>query len=226
MDSKEHYLKRELYDLVKRDSSIFEFLQVGSLDGIWYWDIERPEVEWMSERFWTLLGYDATEKEHLASEWQDLIYPEDLRTALANFTEHCNNPSHPYDQVVRYLHKDGSTIWVRCRGIAIRDETGKPVRMLGAHTDLTQLKRREEELRRKQAELEEALSQIQTLSGLLPICSVCKKIGDEEGHWHPVEHFVGQHTEADFSHGYCPSCHDMARQVRAVTLPRDRGWGR
>lgn len=139
-----HYLEDELYSLVRTDPSIFQFLQGGSLDGIWYWDLESPEHEWMSPEFWELFGYAPDEKKHLASEWQDMIFAEDLQTALDNFTIHCADPDHPYDQVVRYRHKDGSTVWVRCRGLAIRDETGKPVRMLGAHNDLTEQMRADE----------------------------------------------------------------------------------
>ena len=142
----ENYLKKELYEQVRNDPAIFEFFQSGSLDGIWYWDIEHPEHEWMSPQFWQTLGYDFREKKHLASEWQNLIDKEDLQTALDNFYKHCEDPSHPYDQIVRYRHKDGSTVWVRCRGMAVRDENGKPVRMLGAHTNLTELKRAENEL--------------------------------------------------------------------------------
>ena len=154
-NTESHYLQRELYELVQTDESIFEFLQRGSLDGVWYWDITAPENEWMSPRFWELLGFDPAQKEHLAKEWQDLINPEDLEVALSNFTKHCTDPNHPYDQTVRYRHKDGSTIWVRCRGIAIRDQTGTPIRLLGAHTDLTELKQTEEALKQKTIELEE-----------------------------------------------------------------------
>lgn len=144
----EHYLKKELYELVSDDRSIFEFLQSGSLDGLWYWDIEKPEQEWMNARFWELLGYDPQEKKHLSSEWQHLIHPDDLNHALDNFQKHCADPSHPYNQIVRYRHKNGHTIWVRCRGLAIRDNNGKPIRMLGAHNDLTELKELEEQLRK------------------------------------------------------------------------------
>jgi len=144
----EHYLKRELYDLIRSDPAVFEFLQAGSLDGIWFWDLEHPEIEWNSPRFWEVFGYSPSEKQHLAREWQDIIQPDDLKVALDNFKKHCADPAHPYDQLVRYRHKNGSTVWVRCRGIAIRDTTGRPVRMLGAHNDVTELKRAEEELRR------------------------------------------------------------------------------
>jgi PAS domain S-box-containing protein len=166
-DTETHYLQRELYELVQTDESIFEFLQRGSLDGVWYWDITHPENEWMSPRFWELLGFDPTKKEHLAKEWQDLINTEDLEVALSNYTKHCADPKHPYDQTVRYRHKDGSTVWVRCRGIAIRDHTGKPIRLLGAHTDLTELKRTEETLKQRTIELEASNQSLKRAEGEL-----------------------------------------------------------
>jgi len=215
MKHKEHYLKQELYDLIKKDDTVFEFLQLGSLDGIWYWDLETEKDEWMSPRLWTLLGFDPSEMKHLASEWQNLIFHEDLQVSVDNFTKHCADPTHPYDQTVRYRHKDGSTVWVRCRGIAIRDEAGRPIRMLGAHTDLTQLKRTEEDLRRRTIQLEaankkleKAISEIRELSAMLPICCVCKKIRDDKGYRHQVEAYIKKQTGTDFSHGYYPECAD------------------
>lgn len=151
-----HYLESELYELVRLDPRIFDFLAAGSLDGMWYWDLENPEHEWMSPRFWETLGYDPEEMPHLASAWQTLINESDLKAATKNFIEHCEDPTHPYDQVVRYRHKSGSTTWVRCRGIAIRDDEGKPVRMLGTHTDITELKEAEANLARKTRELEQS----------------------------------------------------------------------
>lgn len=61
-------------------------------------------------------------------------------------------------------------------------------------------------LRRLNAELEETLSKVKTLSGLLPICAGCKKIRDDEGNWHQIEVYITNHSEADFSHGLCPDC--------------------
>jgi hypothetical protein len=55
-------------------------------------------------------------------------------------------------------------------------------------------------------ELEAALRKVRTLSGLLPICASCKKIRDEEGRWHQVEHYVRAHSEVDFTHTICPDC--------------------
>jgi DNA-binding NarL/FixJ family response regulator len=61
-------------------------------------------------------------------------------------------------------------------------------------------------LRALNAELEKALSEVKTLRGILPICSGCKKIRDDEGYWEQVDVYLANHTEADFSHGLCPDC--------------------
>ena len=124
MSQEEHYLKEELYQLVRSDPAIFEFLQAGSLDGIWYWDVERQDQEWMSPRFKELFGYRDDEIPNTSEWWQANIFPEDRDVALDNFAKHLADPNHPYDQIVRYRHRDGSTVWVRCRGLAIRDDDG------------------------------------------------------------------------------------------------------
>lgn len=151
-----HYLEEELNALIRTDPSIFGFLQEGSLDGLWYWDLIHRENEYMSPEFWRLFGYRPEEKEHSPAEWQDMIFQEDLKLALDNLNRHLENPEHPYDQVVRYRHKDGSTVWVRCRGIAIRDPRGNPLRMLGAHNDMTAQMRARQKLI-EQLELSETL---------------------------------------------------------------------
>jgi DNA-binding NtrC family response regulator len=67
--------------------------------------------------------------------------------------------------------------------------------------------RQAEEVREKLIhELQDALAEIKTLRGILPICSSCKKIRDDEGYWHQVEVYIRDHSEAEFSHGLCPKC--------------------
>lgn len=138
-----NYLRNELYELLKTDDAIFDFIQSSSLDGLWYWDLENMEEEWMNEKFWTTLGYDPTKMPHKAAAWQDIIFQEDLELASQNAQKHLLDANYPYDQVVRYRHFDGSTVWIRCRGLAIRDKMGTPTRMLGAHTDISAIKRKE-----------------------------------------------------------------------------------
>jgi PAS domain S-box-containing protein len=139
----DNYLKKELYNLIKTDESIFDFIQESSLDGLWYWDLENPEEEWMNPKFWSVLGYDYREMPHKASAWKDIIHPRDLELATEKFLKHFENPNHSFDQSVRYTHKNGTTVWIRCRGLAIRDQQGKPLRMLGTHQEITDLKNSE-----------------------------------------------------------------------------------
>jgi hypothetical protein len=65
---------------------------------------------------------------------------------------------------------------------------------------------RTHDLQIKNVELSKALSEVRTLRGLLPICSYCKKIRDDDGDWLVLEAYIGQRSEAKFSHGLCPGC--------------------
>lgn len=142
----EHYLKKELFELIQTDTSIFEFIESNTLDGMWYWDLEKPENEWMSEKFWTELGYDPKEMPHSPAAWQDIINQEDLALAREKINEHIASPNSCYNQIVRYKHKDGSTVWIRCRGKIIRNEQGNPIRMLGAHNNITDFEKEKEKI--------------------------------------------------------------------------------
>jgi hypothetical protein len=62
------------------------------------------------------------------------------------------------------------------------------------------------ELAKKNRELQEALDNIKTLSGMLPICASCKKIREDKGSWSGVESYITKHSEVLFSHGICPEC--------------------
>ncbi len=62
------------------------------------------------------------------------------------------------------------------------------------------------ELQRKVRELEEARARVKTLTGLLPMCAACKKIRDDKGYWNQLEHYIQEHSEAEFTHGICEEC--------------------
>ena len=137
------YLKEELYSLIQNDHRIFDFIQNSALDGLWYWDLENGEDEWMNPKFWTTLGYDPAKMPHKAAAWKNIIHEDDLDLATERFLQHREQPEIPYDLVLRYKHFQGHIVWIRCRGMIIRDKEGKPHRMLGAHTDVTSLKKKE-----------------------------------------------------------------------------------
>ena len=70
--------------------------------------------------------------------------------------------------------------------------------------------------------LEEALTQIKALRGLLPICAYCKRIRDDKNYWQEVEGYISAHSDAQFSHGICPSCYERVVQPELDQLRREK----
>ena len=71
-------------------------------------------------------------------------------------------------------------------------------------------------------ELEAALSQVKQLQGILPICSYCKKVRDDQNYWQQVENYISDHADVQFSHGICPDCYErVVREYEEQKQPRD-----
>jgi PAS domain S-box-containing protein len=102
--------------------------------------------------------------------------------------------------------KDGSCYWVDTTIVPFLAENGAPLQYVAIRTDITARKQHEMELERLTVELQHALSEVKTLSGMLPICASCKKIRDDRGYWSKVETYIMLHSQASFTHGICPEC--------------------
>ena len=85
-------------------------------------------------------------------------------------------------------------------------------------TEMVQL---QQTLTERVEELKEALYNVKQLSGLLPICSYCKKIRDDQNYWQQVESYVGKHSEAKFSHSICPVCYEEHIKPQMIQLGVD-----
>jgi PAS domain S-box-containing protein len=97
-------------------------------------------------------------------------------------------------------------IWFGTWLVPLLDDTGQVTAVMGVSRDVTNRKWLEEDKQKLLVKLQEALSQVKTLGGLIPICSACKKIRDDKGYWQQVEHYIQTHTDATFTHGVCPDC--------------------
>ena len=84
--------------------------------------------------------------------------------------------------------------------------------------DITLRKRIEEERRKLTYDLQDALTKIKRLTGLLPICASCKKIRDDKGYWNELEAYISEHSEAEITHGFCPDC---LKNLYGVVLEED-----
>jgi len=109
---------------------------------------------------------------------------------------------------VEHVHydKDGNRRNVEVHAYPIFDSEGNVSQMIESSLDVTDRKREEEEREKLIQKLQAALAKVKTLSGLLPICSSCKKIRDDKGYWNQIEGYIRDHSEAEFSHGICPEC--------------------
>ncbi len=103
-------------------------------------------------------------------------------------------------------HKEGRVFPVWLATSLVTDPSGKPVAMIGVIRDITEKKRAEAEREKLIVELRDALDNIKTLKGLLPMCAWCKKIRDDSGYWQQVELYIQRHSDASFTHGMCPEC--------------------
>ena len=151
-----------------------------------------------------LLGYS---KEGLLQKvFTEITYPEDLIADVSLFHDLREGRRNRYQIEKRYLRNDGSVFWGRLSVAAFRGKEKASAVAIGMLEDIDERKKSDEANRKLMEELREALAEVKTLSGMLPICSGCKKIRDDSGYWNRIESYIESHTGAQFSHGLCPDC--------------------
>ena len=111
------------------------------------------------------------------------------------------------------IHKDIRSVfsgngmkYVEITSSSLRDENGNIVAGVEIVRDITERKVIETEKEKLIAELQEALTSIKVLKGLIPLCAWCKKVRDDKGYWKKVERYIEEHSDASFTHGICPQC--------------------
>jgi PAS domain-containing protein len=110
----------------------------------------------------------------------------------------------PYE--VEIFHKDGSVYTLEVSEYPVFDQEDRVCFVDGIAHDITKRIQAEKEREKLILKLQEALDNIKTLKGFLPICASCKKIRDDKGYWNQIESYIRDHSEAEFSHGICPEC--------------------
>ena len=134
----------------------------------------------------------------------DLRQLVDLRSLAAlqqALTGHEGRYEGPYDATT-----GPANVWVSLSTAPIYDDQGQVSGGIGLIEDITARHAAESDRERLIEELQEALSQVKQLRGIIPICASCKEIRNDTGYWEQVDEYVRNHSEAEFSHGICPDC--------------------
>lgn len=161
----------------------------------------------VSQGVYNLTGFypDELVKNRLIS-YSELIHPEDRKT-VSELVKQSFHRGEPFRITYRLKCRDGSIKWVWEQGRFVSSTSSfKNLRIEGFISDVTEAKSLEIEREQLIEKLQQALSEIRELRGILPICSSCKKIRDDQGYWKKIESYIQQHTKAEFSHGICPDC--------------------
>ena len=177
--------------------------QTGRL--VFDYNLETGIITWAGA-IQEVTGYTPEEHSSLTIvDWRKNIHPEDHDQAVSSIDTATTTIGH-YLIEYRYRRKDGEYVYVEDQGVSLKDETGKAKRVLGAIANITERKHNTLEREKLIKELQDAVADVKVLSGLVPICSNCKKIRDDKGYWTQLEGYIQAHSEAKFSHGVCPDC--------------------
>ena len=155
-----------------------------------------------NQAFDTMIGLS---KEEIIGKTTDELFHEHGKDMMKNDQEVMELGKPKLDIIEHYDSPEG-TRWARAGKAPLKDKEGNVVGLIGYAADITEQKQAEEALKQERDKLQDALAEVKTLSGLLPICANCKKIRDDKGYWNQIEAYIRDHSEADFSHSICPEC--------------------
>jgi PAS domain S-box-containing protein len=151
-------LERSLKDL-NVSQERYEVAVSGSRDGLWDWDLRTNRI-YFSPQWKRILGYEDHEIANEFVSYENLTHPDDRKKMLDGMQAYLQGKQERYETEFRMIHRDGGYRWILAKGSALRDVANAPYRMAGSHTDITERKLAEAELREARQKLEESLGEL------------------------------------------------------------------
>ncbi|CAD5939529.1 Phytochrome-like protein cph2 [Planktothrix tepida] len=131
-------------------------------DGFWDWDFITNEI-YFSPRWKEMIGYNNDELPNTLSSWDKVIFEEDRIAAIKLIEDYNKGRVDRFQSIQRFYHKNGSIVYILSRAIHLKDDQGNVIRMVGAHTDITELQKAQEVLKQQLAAIEAAIDGIAIL---------------------------------------------------------------
>ena len=136
---------RAAQEELRRSQERYALAAAGANDGLWDWDMANGSV-YLSPRWKAMLGWQPDELSDSLETLFQPIHPEDIQQFRVELNAHLEGLTEQFQHEYRALHRDGTIRWMLCRGLAVRDEHGRPIRMAGSLTDISERKRLEADL--------------------------------------------------------------------------------
>ena len=140
---------------LSRSKEQYELALAGSNEGIWDWDL-RTQALFFSDRWKTMLGYEAEELLNDFDTFKGLLFEDDRIRVESAVHDYLEGRAAKYDIEFRMLHKNGTLRWIHARAVALRHEDGTALRLCGSHGDITERKFAEQALQASQQNAEQA----------------------------------------------------------------------
>ena len=199
---------------VKEYEEKYGLLTQGLVDSVWVVELDTLKYLYTSSNVERLRGYTA--EEIIDSPIHEHMTPASYKKAIKALVEEVERfkggEGRSVTLELEFYRKDGSALWLEITARLYQEKDGS-IRILGISKDIDERKRFERkqqqlirELEVANAEKERLLKENKLLTGLLPICTRCKKIKDDGGQWWEIENFISERTDAEFSHSICPEC--------------------
>jgi PAS domain S-box-containing protein len=192
--------------MTRPPESIYAQLLEHGLDAAFLTRPEDGAILYANPAACRLFGYTLDEFRALGRSAVVDLSDLRIREALAQRLE-----TGRFQGVLPMRRKDGSRFSAALSSAVYTDSSGEQRTSMFVW-DLTEQEQREEALRVINAELSRALAEVRQLQGMLPICSYCKRIRNDEHSWQPVEEYIEAYAPVQFTHSICPTCYE--HQVR------------
>ena len=207
-------MNKNIEKIIAQYEEQYKIIEKSIVDVIWVVDVEKMCFTYISPSVEAISGYTPEELKDipLNKQMTERDYAKAMEYLAEGHRKYKLGKNVKRKAQFELQHKNGAKYWVEITAKFFKGDNNR-TQLFGVMRNISKQRTIEKERDELLLKLEESLShqkaleaENEMLRGLLPICSGCKKIRDENGKWWQVEEYVSMHSEADFSHTICPPC--------------------